>query len=92
MSTVLESIEFRAEGAGRVTRWPLTDGIQHIEFTPGNRFSVNGVAMARRLAMLGAGIAVLVGHMLAPRVLDGRYQWPLRAPWRWWRKSPGPQA
>lgn len=42
--------------------------------------------------MTAAGIAVLVGHMLAPRVLDGRYQWPLRAPWRWWRKSPGPQA
>jgi DNA-binding transcriptional LysR family regulator len=60
-----ECIEFRAEGAGRVTRWPLTDGSQHIEFTPGNRFSVNGVAMARRLAMLGAGIAVLVGGQLA---------------------------
>ena len=45
----------------RVTRWPLNNGDQHIEFTPGNRFSVNGVAMARRLAMLGAGIAVLVG-------------------------------
>ena len=42
-------------------RWPLNNGDQHIEFTPGNRFSVNGVAMARRLAMLGAGIAVLVG-------------------------------
>ena len=56
-----ECIEFRAEGAGRVTRWPLNNGDQHIEFTPGNRFSVNGVAMARRLAMLGAGIAVLVG-------------------------------
>jgi DNA-binding transcriptional LysR family regulator len=60
-----ECIEFRAEGAGRVTRWPLTNGEQHIEFTPGNRFSVNGVAMARRLAMLGAGIAVLVGGQLA---------------------------
>ncbi len=56
-----ECIEFRAEGAGRVTRWPLNSGDQHVEFTPGNRFSVNGVAMARRLAMLGAGIAVLVG-------------------------------
>ena len=56
---------FRAEGAGRVTRWPLSNGDQHIEFTPGNRFSVNGVAMARRLAMLGAGIAVLVGGQTA---------------------------
>lgn len=56
-----ECIEFRAKSASRVTRWPLNNGDQHIEFTPGNRFSVNGVAMARRLAMLGAGIAVLVG-------------------------------
>jgi hypothetical protein len=36
--------------------------------------------------MTAAGIAVLVGHVLAPRVLDAKYQWPLRAPWRWWRK------
>jgi DNA-binding transcriptional LysR family regulator len=60
-----ECIEFRAKGAGQVTRWPLTDGQQHIEFTPGNRFSVNGVAMARRLALLGAGIVVLLGDQLA---------------------------
>ena len=37
--------------------------------------------------MTAAGIAVLVGHVLAPRVLDARYQWPLRAPWKWWRKG-----
>ncbi len=60
-----ECIEFRAKGAGQVTRWPLNNGDQHIEFTPGKRFSVNGVAMARRLAMLGAGIVVLVGGQSA---------------------------
>ena len=54
-----ECIEFRAEGAGRVTRWPLNNGDQHIEFTPGNRWST--ASPWRRLAMLGAGIAVLVG-------------------------------
>lgn len=37
--------------------------------------------------MTAAGIAVLVGHVLAPRVLCSRYQWPLRAPWRWWKKA-----
>ncbi|MFD4841533.1 phosphatase PAP2 family protein [Achromobacter sp. NPDC058515] len=34
-----------------------------------------------------AGIAVLVGHVLAPRVLSSKYQWPLRAPWNWWKKA-----
>lgn len=37
--------------------------------------------------MTAAGIAVVVGHMLAPRVLGSQYQWPLRAPWRWWKKA-----
>ncbi|WP_313692804.1 phosphatase PAP2 family protein [Achromobacter mucicolens] len=37
--------------------------------------------------MTAAGIAVLVGHYLAPRVLGSKYQWPLRAPWRWWKKA-----
>jgi membrane-associated phospholipid phosphatase len=37
--------------------------------------------------MTAAGIAVMVGHMLAPRVLGSQYQWPLRAPWRWWKKA-----
>jgi len=37
--------------------------------------------------MTAAGIAVLVGHVLAPRVLCSKYQWPLRAPWRWWKKA-----
>ncbi|MGS1009724.1 phosphatase PAP2 family protein [Achromobacter anxifer] len=36
--------------------------------------------------MTAAGIAVLVGHVLAPRVLGASYQWPLRSPWRWWKK------
>ncbi|AUA56858.1 PAP2 (acid phosphatase) superfamily protein [Achromobacter spanius] len=37
--------------------------------------------------MTAAGIAFVVGHMLAPRVLGSQYQWPLRAPWRWWKKA-----
>ncbi|WMD20517.1 phosphatase PAP2 family protein [Achromobacter seleniivolatilans] len=37
--------------------------------------------------MVAAGIALLVGHVLAPRVLGSKYQWPLRAPWRWWKKA-----
>ncbi|MNT56643.1 PAP2 superfamily protein [compost metagenome] len=37
--------------------------------------------------MTAAGIAVLVGHVLAPRVLGRKYQWPLRAPWRWLKKA-----
>lgn len=37
--------------------------------------------------MAAAGIALLVGHVLAPRVLCSKYGWPLRAPWRWWQKA-----
>lgn len=37
--------------------------------------------------MTAAGIAIAVGHLLAPRILCSRYQWPLRAPWRWWKKG-----
>lgn len=37
--------------------------------------------------MAAAGIAVFVGNWLAPRVLNSRYQWPLRAPWLWWKKG-----
>jgi len=53
-----ECLEFRAY-SGRVTRWPLRRGDEHVEITPGQRFSVNSVAMLRSLAMLGAGVAVL---------------------------------
>lgn len=53
-----ECIEFRAENS-RVTRWPLSRGDERIEVTPGNRFSVNSMAMARSLASLGAGIAIM---------------------------------
>ena len=28
-----------------------------------------------------------IREWLAPRVLGSAYQWPLRAPWRWWKKS-----
>jgi len=53
-----ECLEFRADN-GRVTRWPLSRGDEHIEITPSNRFSVNSMAMVRSLASLGAGIAVM---------------------------------
>lgn len=55
-----ECIEFRASRTGPITRWPLQKGEQRIEITPGKRFSVNNVTMARSLAALGAGISVLV--------------------------------
>lgn len=54
-----ECIEFRAERVGRVTSWPLYKDNQHIDITPGRRFSVNNIAMARSLSVLGAGIAIL---------------------------------
>ena len=37
--------------------------------------------------MTAAGIAFAVAHWLAPRVLGSKYQWPLRMPWRWWRRG-----
>ncbi len=54
-----ECLEFRVGHAGRVTRWPLTDGQQQFEITPGRRYSVNSVSMLRSLTGLGAGIAIL---------------------------------
>lgn len=53
-----ECLEFRADNS-RVTRWPLSRCDEHLEVTPGKRFSVNSVAMVRSLASLGAGIAIL---------------------------------
>jgi DNA-binding transcriptional LysR family regulator len=54
-----ECIEFRARRDQRVTPWPLHRDGEHIEFHPGRRFSLNSAGMIRRLATLGAGIAVL---------------------------------
>ena len=54
-----ECLEFRVGHAVRVTRWPLTDGQQQLEVTPGKRYSVNSVSMLRSLTGLGAGIAIL---------------------------------
>ena len=69
-----ECIEFRADNS-RVTRWPLSRGDEHVEITPGNRFSVNSMAMVRSLASLGAGIAILgpaqtVQHDIAEQQLQ----------------------
>ncbi|AZY51742.1 phosphatase PAP2 family protein [Bordetella avium] len=36
---------------------------------------------------VGALIAICCAVLLAPRILDTRYHWPLRAPWRWWKAS-----
>jgi DNA-binding transcriptional LysR family regulator len=54
-----ECIEFRAARGSRVTPWPLHRDGERIEFHPGKRFSLNSASMIRRLATLGAGIAVL---------------------------------
>lgn len=56
-----ECIGFRAEANGAATRWPLARGHEQLTVTPSGRFSVNEAGMARRLAMLGAGIAALGG-------------------------------
>lgn len=56
-----ECIGFRAQANGAPTRWPLVRGTEQFSVAPGSRFSVNEVGMARRLAMLGAGIAALGG-------------------------------
>lgn len=56
-----ECIGFRAQATGAPTRWPLARGSEQISVVPASRFSVNEAGMARRLAMLGAGIAALGG-------------------------------
>lgn len=54
-----ELLEFRVGHAGKITRWPLTNGKDHLEITPGTRYSVNSVSMLRSLTALGAGISIL---------------------------------
>lgn len=56
-----ECIGFRAQGNASPTPWPLVRGTEQISFLPSSRFSVNDISMARRLAMLGAGIVALGG-------------------------------
>lgn len=56
-----ECIGFRAQDNGASTRWQLVRGNEQASVMPGSRFSVNEAGMARRLAVLGAGIAALGG-------------------------------
>ncbi|OZI72285.1 acid phosphatase [Bordetella genomosp. 12] len=35
--------------------------------------------------VMGAAVALSCAAFLAPRILNKNQQWPLRAPWRWWR-------
>ncbi|MEI2416342.1 phosphatase PAP2 family protein [Orrella sp. JC864] len=37
--------------------------------------------------VMAAGVAIASAGWLAPRVLDSRYQWPVRLPWHWGRKG-----
>ncbi|WP_094842439.1 LysR family transcriptional regulator [Bordetella genomosp. 11] len=69
-----ECMEFRATLSTRVTPWPLHRNGEHIEFHPGKRFSLNSAGMIRRLATLGAGIAVLSDVSASQEVAAGRLQ------------------
>ncbi|HTJ99506.1 MAG TPA: LysR family transcriptional regulator [Bordetella sp.] len=69
-----ECMEFRATPGARVTPWPLHRNGERIEFHPGKRFSLNSASMIRRLATLGAGIAVLTDVSASQEVAAGRLQ------------------
>ncbi|CAB3674243.1 LysR family transcriptional regulator [Achromobacter pestifer] len=56
-----ECIGFRTLASAAPARWPMVRGTEQITIAPASRFSVNDASMARRLAMLGAGIAALGG-------------------------------
>jgi DNA-binding transcriptional LysR family regulator len=72
--TAHECMEFRATLGARVTPWPLHRNGEHIGFHPGKRFSMNSASMIRRLATLGAGIAVLSDVSAQQEVSAGRLQ------------------
>ncbi|ARP82129.1 LysR family transcriptional regulator [Bordetella genomosp. 8] len=72
--TIHECMEFRATLGARVTPWPLHRNGERIEFHPGKRFSLNSASMLRRLATLGAGIAVLSDVSASQEVAAGRLQ------------------
>lgn len=54
-----QCIGFRINALAGAARWPLASGREEVSVQPRSRFSVNEAGMARKLAMLGAGIAAL---------------------------------
>jgi DNA-binding transcriptional LysR family regulator len=54
-----DCVQFRARTGNRVAIWPLHNKEQRFEFEPKGRFSVNSVAMLRRITALGGGITAL---------------------------------
>jgi len=55
-----DCIAFRSSNNGAQRTWPFTNGEEHFDVDPRGRFSINSIAMVRRLAALGVGIAALV--------------------------------
>lgn len=60
-------------------------------------FAVAAVVALSRLVNLdhypsdvlaAAFIAIVTAYVAAAFILNKHYQWPLRAPWRWWARSP----
>lgn len=54
-----DCIAFRSSNGGQKS-WPFTNGEERYDVHPRGRFSINSIAMVRRLAALGVGIAALV--------------------------------
>lgn len=54
-----DCVQFRMRSGNRVAQWPLRHGEEQCDFEPQGRFSLNSIAMLRRITALGGGIAVL---------------------------------
>ena len=66
-----DCIEFRASNSASRTVWPFIRGQERCDIEPLGRFSVNSIAMVRRLASLGVGIAALVEAGCQSELRDG---------------------
>jgi LysR family transcriptional regulator for bpeEF and oprC len=68
-----DCIQFRTARTGnRVVSWPMQSETERFDIHPTSRFSVNSVAMLRRLAILGVGIVPLTHQDPHEDIASGR--------------------
>jgi len=81
-----ECIGFRHDPLGQPARWRLQNGERRLEIEQPRRFSVNSMAMVRRLAYMGAGIAMMAQTGTRQDLAAGRLRRVLPA----WHTGPVP--
>lgn len=81
-----DCIAFRSSNDSARKTWPFTNGQEQYDVDPLGRFSINSIAMVRRLAALGVGIAALVENSCQAELQAGT----LRRVLPHWQAGPFP--